>query len=110
MDRIAQVEHKITEDNKNDPDAAERILWPSQYLMKDYSELNINESQDISQSILNIDVTSPDMADLHKRFDAILNEPLETKNEQKETVEDPEDLELPEHLQKLVDQALAQMD
>ena len=108
MDRIAQVEHKITEDHKDDPDAAERILWPSQYLMKDYSELNVKHEDIISQSILKMDVTSPDIADLHKRFDAILHpEPIE-KNGDEETNSD--DLELPEHLQKLVDQALAQME
>ena len=105
MDRIAQVERKITEDHKDDPDAAERILWPSQYLMKDYSELNVNH-EDISQSILKMEA-SPDIADLHKRFDAILN-PTAEENGENET--NSEDLELPEHLQKLVDQALAQME
>ena len=106
MDRIAQVERKITEDHKDDPDAAERILWPSQYLMKDYSELNVNH-EDISQSILKMEA-SPDIADLHKRFDAILNPENIKKNDEDDVTS--EDLELPEHLQKLVDQALAQME
>ena len=43
MERIAQVEKKIISDENNDPDAAERILWPSQYLMKNYSPLTMDQ-------------------------------------------------------------------
>ena len=105
MDRIAQVETKIKEDcGQDDPDAAQRVLWPSQYLMKDYSPLSIvNEKLDL---MMDQDVVSPDIADLHKRFDAILNCKESVSREDPEENGD-EDLELPEHLQKLVDQALA---
>ena len=105
MDRIAQVEAKIKDDHQDDPDAAQRALWPSQYLMKDYSPLTIvNERLDLmlDQS----DPNTPDIADLHKRFDAILNQ--DKSLDQEDTKDNPEeDFELPDHLQQLVDQALA---
>ena len=105
MDRIAQVEAKIKDDHQDDPDAAQRALWPSQYLMKDYSPLTIvNERLDLmlDQS----DPNTPDIADLHKRFDAILNQ--DKSLDQEDTTDNPEeDFELPDHLQQMVDQALA---
>jgi len=107
MDRIAQVEAKIKDDHQDDPDAAQRALWPSQYLMKDYSPLSIvNDRLDLmlDQS----DVYSPDIADLHKRFDAILNQEKTIADQEEDTKDDlDEDFKLPDHLQQLVNQALA---
>ena len=75
--------------------------------MKDYSPLSIvNDRLDLmlDQS----DVYSPDIADLHKRFDAILNQEKTTADQEEDTKDDlDEDFELPDHLQQLVNQALA---
>ena len=76
MERIAQVEKKIISDEKNDPEAAEKILWPSQYLMKNYSPLTMDQQDSsnggiyLTQDLLN-EVNSPDISDLQKRFDII---------------------------------------
>lgn len=104
MERIAQVEQKIIADQGNDNEAAERILWPSQYLMKNYSPLNMDENS--SLNIKDFELTSPDLGDLQKRFEMLHSD------ETDETSEDNEDaeIELPGHLQKLVDQALEKLE
>ena len=43
MERIAQVEKKIISDEKNDPEAAEKILWSSLYLMKNSPLLTMEQ-------------------------------------------------------------------
>ena len=121
MERISQVEKKIIADEKDDPDAAERILWPSQYLMKTYSPLTMDQENSlngvgtgiyITQDLLN-DVSSPDISDLQKRFDIIAAR-ASTSSDNLDNQEDEEadsscEVELPGHLQKLVDTALAQL-
>ena len=108
MERIAQVEQKIISENGNDAEMAERILWPSQYLMKHYSPMSAEiESLSLCKTDLIQDVTSPDISDLQKRFDKIM---CNTNSGQNDSEEEEKGVELPEHLQLLVDQALAQMD
>ena len=119
MERISQVEKKIIADEKDDPDAAERILWPSQYLMKTYSPLTMDQENSsngsgtgiyLTQDLLN-EVSSPDISDLQKRFDIIAARASTSSDQyEEEEAEDSNcEVELPDHLQKLVDQALAQM-
>ena len=56
------------------------------------------------------DVTSPDISDLQKRFDIIAARASLSSDQDEEEAEDSNcEVELPDHLQKLVDQALAQM-
>ena len=57
------------------------------------------------------DVTSPDISDLQKRFDIIAARASTSSDQyEEEEAEDSNcEVELPDHLQKLVDQALAQM-
>ena len=121
MERISQVEKKVIADEKDDPDAAERILWPSQYLMKTYSPLTMDQENSLNgvgsgiyltQDLLN-EVSSPDISDLQKRFDIIAAR-ASTSSDNLDNQEDEEadsscEVELPEHLQKLVDTALAQL-
>jgi hypothetical protein len=124
MERIAQVETKFAESTGN-PDAGELILWPSQYLMKNYSSLSVDkDSIDESKNLLSrqsslattVDRSSPDISDLqHKTFvppDIIATDfhrqPSQSVSDDG-TLIDPDDEELPKHLQQLVDQAMAQM-
>jgi len=123
MERIAQVEKKIIADEKDDPDAAERILWPSQYLMKTYSPLTMDQENSsngvgsgiyLTQDLLN-EVSSPDISDLQKRFDIIAARASTSSdlscldNQEDEEADSSCEVELPDHLQKLVDTALAQL-
>lgn len=107
MERIAQVEQKIMADNDGNKEAIEKIMWPSQYLMKNYSPLDIAaDNQDtILKDLPVLDhVLSPDVSDLQKRFELLREVSLEEseaeENEDNEVV-------LPENLQKLVDKAMA---
>ena len=123
MERISQVEKKIIADEKDDPDAAERILWPSQYLMKTYSPLTMDQENSLNgvgsgiyltQDLLN-EVSSPDISDLQKRFDIIAARASTSSdlscldNQEDEEADSSCEVELPDHLQKLVDTALAQL-
>ena len=122
MERISQVEKKIIADEKGDPDAAEKILWPSQYLMKTYSPLTMDQENlsngsgtgiYLTKDLLN-EVSSPDISDLQKRFDIIAARESTSSdlsildNKVEEDADSSCEVELPEHLQKLVDQALSQ--
>ena len=118
MERIAQVEKKIISDEKNDPEAAEKILWPSQYLMKNYSPLTMDQQDSsnggiyLTQDLLN-EVNSPDISDLQKRFDIIAARAnigcSDQDLDEDEEIDSSCELELPDHLQKMVDNALAQL-
>ena len=70
------------------------------------------------------DIVSPDISDLQKRFDqlqdyappdlidTLVQKPAnnDTDDSQEENMNSEADLELPEHLQKLVDKAMAELD
>merc|ERR1719189_3271838 len=108
MERISQVEKKIIADEKDDPDAAERILWPSQYLMKTYSPLTMDQENSLNGSgtgiyltkdLLN-EVNSPDISDLQKRFDIIAARANACSDDEDEEADSSCEVELPEHLQK----------
>ena len=88
--------------------------------MKNYSPLtssttteeNFTFSPSINPEVLK-EVTSPDITDLQKRFDLFAqNSSQEDLSERPKSTDNETDseVELPEHLQKLVDQALAQME
>ena len=128
MERVAEVEHKICLD-QNDPEAGERLLWPSQYLMKNYSSLNADlDTSEQAKDILRYsvsDIVSPDISDLQKRFDelqdyappdlidTLVQKPDNngsTDDSSEENMNSEADLEFPEHLQKLVDKAMAELD
>ena len=112
MERIAQVEKKIISDEKNDPEAAEKILWPSQYLMKNYSPLTMDQDSSngiyLTKDLLN-EVNSPDISDLQKRFDIIAARANACSDDEDEEADSSCEVELPDHLQKMVDNALAQL-
>ena len=61
----------------------------------------------IGQDVLK-DVTSPDIADLQKRFDIMTSQGDGSKSDDDGDLDS--EVELPEHLQALVDKALAQME
>ena len=130
MERVAEVEHKICLE-QNDPEAGERLLWPSQYLMKNYSSLSADlDTSEQAKDILRYsvsDIVSPDISDLQKRFDqlqdyappdlidTLVQKPSATNgsttdDSSEENMNSEADLELPEHLQKLVDKAMAELD
>ena len=127
MERISEVERRVCLEQK-DPEAGERLLWPSQYLMKNYSTLNADlDTSEQAKDVLKYsmsDIVSPDISDLQKRFDQlqdcmppdliVQNSPVpnggSNRELSRETSSSADDLELPEHLQKLVDQAMKELD
>ena len=125
LERFSEVERKIC-DEKNDPEAGERLLWPSQYLMKNYSSLNAElDTSEQAKDILRYsmsDVISPDISDLKKRFDHLQDyappdlidishmKVVNSENGTGDEESNSEDLELPEHLQKLVDKAMSELE
>ena len=65
----------------------------------------------LTQDLLN-EVSSPDISDLQKRFDIIAARASTSSDLQDNEDEEGDsscEIELPEHLQKMVDNALAQM-
>ncbi len=50
LERIAEIESKIRE--SSDQDQAELLLWPSQYLMKGYSNVEVDLEDSSKVSIL----------------------------------------------------------
>merc|ERR1711976_836714 len=98
-----------------------------QYLMKNYSTLNADlDTSEQAKDILKYsmsDIVSPDITDLQKRFDQlqdcmppdliVQNSPVpngvSNRELSRESSSSADDLELPEHLQKLVDQAMKEL-